>query len=99
MHQTNLCHATWFLIVQKQLAGFPRLQAQDAIQCQVSYPYVIQRLKTISRLVGLKVKFQIYRAPLQGIGIWYVKMIIDIWYVKIGIPASLLRFIIAASTY
>jgi exodeoxyribonuclease VII large subunit len=29
LHQTNLCHATWFLIVQKQLAGFPRLQAQD----------------------------------------------------------------------
>jgi hypothetical protein len=39
------------------------------IQCRVSYPYVIQRLKTISRLVGLRVKFQIYRAPLQGIGI------------------------------
>jgi hypothetical protein len=28
------------------------------------------------------------------IGIWYVKMIIDIWYVKIGIPPSLLWFII-----
>jgi hypothetical protein len=26
---STIGHATWFLIVQKQLAGFPHLQAQD----------------------------------------------------------------------